>query len=197
LESGGYAVVHLINRKQFTMSIPAGTWVIDPTHSDVSFVVRHLMISKVRGSFGAFSGELISGTEITDSKLTAKIDVSTITTNEEGRDGHLRSPEFFDTEKYPEISFVSTSVESGKRSDEFLIHGDLTIRDITKPITFAADFGGVAVDGYGQTKVAGELTTTINRTEFGLTWNSTLETGGVLVSEDVKISVDVQAVLQS
>jgi polyisoprenoid-binding protein YceI len=179
------------------MSIPAGTWVIDPSHSTVSFTVRHLMISKVRGTFGAFTGELVTGDSVADSKLAAKIDASSVSTNDDNRDGHLKSEDFFHTEKFPEIDFKSTSVEAQKSDDEFLIHGEMTIRGVAKPVTFKVEVGGVAVDGYGQTKVAAEATTTINRTDFGLNWNSGLETGGVLVSEEVKIAVDAQAILQS
>jgi polyisoprenoid-binding protein YceI len=184
-------------RKKKNMSIPTGTWIIDGTHSTVGFTVRHLMISKVRGAFGAFTGTAVVADDFADTRIEGSVDVSTVSTNEENRDNHLRSADFFDVEKYPEMKFTTTYIETTKDEDEFLLHGELTIRDVTKPATFKAEFGGVTVDGYGQTKAALEANTTINRTEFGLTWNSTLETGGVLVSEEVKISIEAQAVLQN
>jgi polyisoprenoid-binding protein YceI len=178
-------------------SIPFGTWTVDASHSTVTFTVRHLMISKVRGSFGAFTGTLVTSEDITDSKLNASINTTSITTNDENRDNHLRSADFFDVDNFPEITFVSREITATKDGDVFTITGDLTIKDVTRPVTFTAEIGGVQVDGYGQTKIAAELTTTINRTDFGLTWNTALETGGVLVSEEVTINVDTQAVLNN
>lgn len=177
-------------------TIPTGTWVIDPSHSDVTFSVRHLMISKVKGNFGAFNGTITTGDTIAGSQVDAKIDVTTIDTKDEGRNGHLRSPDFFAVDEHPEITFVSTSVEPGKH-DKFQLHGDLTIRGTTKPVVLDVELGGVAKDGYGQTKLAAEASTTISRGDFGLTWNSALESGGVLVSDEVAIQLDVQAVLQA
>lgn len=178
------------------MTIPSGKWVIDPSHSSVDFTVRHLMISKVKGSFGTFTGTATTDGDVTESTLEATIDVTSINTNDSGRDNHLRSAEFFDVENYPTMTFISTSVESTKHDDVFLIHGNLTIKGVTKSATFHAEIGGVTVDPYGQTKAAAEATTKINRSDFGLSWNAALETGGVLVSEEVSISLDIQATLQ-
>jgi len=177
------------------MNIQTGTWILDPAHTAITFTVKHLMISKVKGSFGSFHGEATVAEDLKDSNLNVTIDANSITTGEANRDAHLKTNDFFGAEENPEIHFTSTSVEA-KSADKLLIHGDLTIASITKPVTFTAEFGGVATDGYGQTKAALEASTTINRTDFGITWNSKLETGGVLVSEDVKIEIDAQASLQ-
>jgi len=172
------------------------TWEIDGSHSDVSFSVKHLMISKVRGHFGSFRGSIETGPTLEDLEVKAVLVAASITTNDENRDGHLRSADFFDTANYPEISFTSSKVEKANKENEFLVHGELEIRGIKRPITLEVEFGGVATDGYGQTKSAVSATTVINRTEFGLTWNSALETGGVLVGENINIVIDLQATLK-
>jgi polyisoprenoid-binding protein YceI len=177
------------------MNIQTGTWILDPAHTAITFTVKHLMISKVKGSFGAFHGQATVAEDIKDSTLNITIEANSITTGEPNRDAHLKTNDFFGTEENPEILFTSTSVEA-KSEDKLLIHGNLTINSITKPVTFTAEFGGVVTDGYGQTKAALEASATINRTDFGITWNSKLETGGVLVSEDVKIEIDAQASFQ-
>lgn len=179
-----------------TTTIPAGVWLLDSAHSEVSFTVKHLMVSKVRGRFGSIEGKAVTGSAFTDAQIEAEIDVTSITTGDAGRDGHLRSEDFFDVEKFPKAKFVSTSIEATKTEDELLLHGDLTIRDVTLPVTFAVTVGGVATDPYGQTKAAAEATATISRGAFGLTWNTALETGGVLVSDEVKLTIDAQVVLQ-
>ncbi|MGM7678022.1 YceI family protein [Microbacterium sp. A94] len=172
----------------------AGTWILDPSHSEVTFSVRHMMISKVRGSFGMKSATLVAPENPLEAQVTASVDVTSIDTNDEGRDGHLRSADFFDTDAYPTMEFVST----GARADngDFFIDGDLTIRNVTKPVSFAFDFGGFGQDPYGNYKAGASATTTINREEFGLTWNAALETGGVLVGKDVTITLDLQGALQ-
>jgi len=180
-----------------TIDIPgyrAGTWVLDPAHSEVTFSVRHMMISKVRGTFGMKSATLIAPENPLDAKVEASVDVTSIDTNDDGRDGHLRSADFFDTENFPTMDFVSTGarVESG----DFFIDGDLTIRGITKPVSFAFDFGGFGTDPYGNYKAGASATTTVNREDFGLTWNAALETGGVLVGKDITINLDLQGALQ-
>ena len=180
-----------------TIDIPgyrAGTWVLDPSHSEVTFSVRHMMISKVRGSFGVKSATLVAPENPLDAKVTASVDVASVDTNDEGRDGHLRSPDFFDAETFPTMEFVSTGarVESG----DFFIDGDLTIRGTTKPVSFEFEFGGFGQDPYGNYKAGASATTTINREDFGLTWNAALETGGVLVGKDVTINLDLQGALQ-
>lgn len=171
-----------------------GTWVLDPSHSEVTFSVRHMMISKVRGTFGVKSATLIAPENPLDAKVTASVDVSSIDTKDEGRDAHLRSADFFDTDNFPNMEFVSTGtrVEKG----DFLVDGDLTIRGTTKPVTFTFDFGGFGSDPYGNYKAGASATTTINREDFGLTWNAALESGGVLVGKDVTINLDLQGALQ-
>ncbi|MGO2519609.1 MAG: YceI family protein [Microbacterium sp.] len=180
-----------------TIDIPgyrAGTWILDPSHSEVTFSVRHMMISKVRGTFGMKSATLVAPENPLDAKVTASVDVTSIDTNDDGRDGHLRSADFFDTENFPTMEFVSTGarVEGG----DFFVEGDLTIRDITKPVSFEFDFGGFGQDPYGNYKAGASATTTINREDFGLTWNAALETGGVLVGKDITINLDLQGALQ-
>ncbi|MDP3952916.1 YceI family protein [Microbacterium sp.] len=180
-----------------TIDIPgyrAGTWVLDTAHSEVTFSVRHMMISKVRGTFGMKSATLVAPENPLEAKVEASVDVTSIDTNDEGRDGHLRSADFFDTENFPTMEFVSTGARV--QSDDFFIDGDLTIRGITKPVSFAFDFGGFGTDPYGNYKAGASATTTINREDFGLTWNAALETGGVLVGKDITINLDLQGALQ-
>ncbi|MGW8484086.1 YceI family protein [Microbacterium sp. NPDC055903] len=180
-----------------TIDIPgyrAGTWVLDPAHSEVTFSVRHMMISKVRGTFGVKSATLVAPENPLDATVTASVDVTSIDTKDEGRDGHLRSADFFDTENFPTMEFVSTGARVA--DGDFFVDGDLTIRGITKPVSFAFDFGGFGNDPYGNYKAGASATTTINREDFGLTWNAALETGGVLVGKDVTINLDLQGALQ-
>jgi polyisoprenoid-binding protein YceI len=173
----------------------AGTWVIDPSHSEVSFSVRHLMVSKVRGTFGTFSGELTVAENLLDSKVNATIDAASINTRDENRDNHLRTNDFFDIENFPQWTFVSTGIrEAGKT---FLVDGDLTIRGVTKSVTLDLEILGVNKDPWGNTKLALEASTKINRKDFGVEWNAPLEAGGVLVGEEVTITLDVQAALQA
>ena len=179
-----------------TIDIPgyrAGTWVLDPAHSEVTFSVRHMMISKVRGTFGMKSATLIAPENPLDAKVEASVDVTSIDTNDEGRDGHLRSADFFDTENFPTMEFASTGarVEGG----DFFIDGDLSIRGVTRPVSFEFDFGGFGTDPYGNYKAGASATAKINREDFGLTWNAALETGGVLVGKDVTITLDLQGAL--
>ncbi|MDR2996627.1 MAG: YceI family protein [Microbacterium sp.] len=181
-----------------TIDVPgyrAGTWTLDPAHSEVTFSVRHMMISKVRGSFGVKSATLIAPENPLEAKVEASVDVTSVDTNDEGRDAHLRSADFFDTENHPTMDFVSTGarVEGG----DMFVDGDLTIRGITKPVSFALDFGGFGTDPWGNYKAGASASTTINREDFGLTWNQALETGGVLVGKDIKINLDLQGSLQA
>ncbi|MBW8761885.1 MAG: YceI family protein [Microbacterium sp.] len=181
-----------------TIDIPgyrAGTWTLDPAHSEVTFSVRHMMISKVRGTFGVKSATLVAPENPLEATVTASVDVTSIDTKDENRDTHLRSADFFDTEEYPTMEFVSTGtrVEGG----DFLVDGDLSIRGITKPVTFEFEFGGFGRDPYGNYKAGASATTVINREDFGLTWNAALETGGVLVGKDVTITLDLQGSLQA
>ena len=172
----------------------AGTWVIDPTHSEVGFSVRHLAISKVKGKFEKFDATFVTGDNPLDSKVTATAEVASINTNEPNRDGHLRTGDFFAAEEHPQLTFVSTAVreEGGK----FYVDGDLTMRGVTKPVTFDFELGGFGDAGDGVTKVGFTATTVVKRSEFGVSWNAPLEKGGFLLGDDVTIYLDVQAALQ-
>jgi polyisoprenoid-binding protein YceI len=172
-------------------------WVLDPTHSENNFKVKHLMISNVKGEFRKFTAEINAiGTDFANASILANIDASSIFTNEDNRDNHLKSADFFDTENYPELTFVGTSFEK-TGGDEFTLTGDLTIKGTTKPVTLDVEFGGINKDPYGNEKAAFSLTGKINRKDWGLNWNAALETGGVLVSEEVKISAEMQFVKQN
>ena len=176
----------------------AGTWVIDPTHSSVGFSVRHLMISKVKGTFDQFEATFVTGENPLDTKVSAIAQVASINTNEENRDGHLRTNDFFEAETYPTISFESTGVKVKDAAEgEYIVTGNLTIKGVTKSVDFDFEFGGFATDPYGNYKAAATAEAEINRNDFGLTWNAPLETGGVLVGEKVKITIDLQAALQA
>ncbi len=169
-------------------------WNLDTAHSEIEFKVRHMMISTVKGQFGSFQINLNSDSEdISQSTVEVSIDASSVDTKSEQRDQHLKSADFFNVEDYPNISFRSTSVEK-KSSDEYRVTGDLTIKDVTKSVTFDAELGGVAKDPWGNAKVGFTVTGKINRNDFGLTWNAALETGGVMVSDEVKFSADIQFV---
>jgi Uncharacterized conserved protein len=172
------------------------TYKIDPAHSEITFKVKHLMISNVTGSFTKFDGELIADKDdFSDAKISFSADINSINTNAADRDGHLKSPDFFDAEKYPTLNFVSTEFKKAGGS-EYKLLGNLTIKDVTKPIELNAEFLGTATDPWGNAKAGFEVSGKINRTEFGLTWNAALETGGVLVSEDVKLQFNIQLVKQ-
>ncbi|MGR6740481.1 YceI family protein [Microbacterium arborescens] len=181
-----------------TTEIPgykAGTWVLDASHSEVGFSVRHMMISKVRGTFAVAEATIVAPENPLELTLNAKVDVASINTKDEGRDNHLRSADFFDVENYPNITFVSTGVR--QQGGDFLVDGDLTIKDVTKPVTFEVEFGGFGTDPWGNYKAGATAKTVINREEFGLTWNAALETGGVLVGKDVTIELDLQGSIQA
>jgi polyisoprenoid-binding protein YceI len=181
-----------------TLDLPGykpGTWVLDPSHSEVTFSVRHMMISKVRGTFGVKSATLVAPENPLEAEVTASVDVASIDTKDENRDQHLRSADFFDAETYPTMDFRSTGARI--EGDDLFIDGDLTIRGITKTVTFELDFGGFGTDPYGNYKAGASAKTVINREDFGLTWNAALETGGVLVGKDVTITLDLQGALQA
>jgi polyisoprenoid-binding protein YceI len=170
----------------------AGTWDIDPSHSSVGFVARHLMVSKVRGRFGAFEGTLHIAEDPGLSQAEVTIDVSSIDTQDPKRDEHLRSPDFFDAASYPTMHFRSTGFRRlGGR--DFELPGELTIRDVTRPVTLGATYEGLALDPWGTTKAVFTASTEIDREAFGLTWNVALESGGVLVGKKVKIELEIQA----
>jgi len=172
----------------------AGTWQIDPTHSTVSFTVKHLMISKVRGTFDGFSGTIVTSEVPAENSVNAAIDMATINTNQADRDGHLRTNDFFKVDEFPTATFVSTSIEID--GDDLTIDGELTLRGVTKPVTLTGEFGGIATNPYGQTIAAASVGTVINRADFGVNYNAPLETGGVLLGEDITLTFDLQAALQ-
>lgn len=169
------------------------TWTIDPAHTEVGFAVKHLMISTVRGRFASVSGTiLLDETHPANSSVRVAIDASSIDTRQEQRDAHLRSADFFDADTHPTIDFASRSVE--RAGDGLRITGDLTIRGVTREVTFDATDEGRGTDPWGNAKAAFSARTKLDRRDFGLTWNQALETGGVLVSNDIIVSLDVQAV---
>ena len=181
-----------------TLDVPgykAGTWVLDPAHSEVTFSLRHMMISKVRGEFGLKSATIEAPANPLEAKVTASVDAASISTGDQNRDNHLRSADFFDVETYPTIDFVSTGVRY--EGGDFLVDGDLTMHGVTKPVTFELEFGGFGTDPYGNYKAGATATTVINREDFGLTWNAALETGGVLVGKDVTLTLDLQGSIQA
>jgi polyisoprenoid-binding protein YceI len=171
-------------------------WVLDPMHSEVQFKVKHLVISTVTGFFRKFEGEVITESEdFTDSEVDFSLDVDSIDTTQEARDQHLKSAEFFDAATYPKISFKSTSLT--KNGSDYKLVGDLTIKDVTKPVTLDVEFGGSAADFYGQTKAGFEITGKINRKEFGLTWDGITEAGSIVVGEDIKLIINAQFTKQA
>lgn len=170
-------------------------WVLDTAHSELNFKVKHLMISNVKGNFKDFSASF-EGEDFVNSKVTATVDVASIFTRNEDRDNHLRSADFFDVEHFPNIAFEGTSI-SQKDEDEFTLVGNLTIKGQTKEVKLNVEYGGVSKDPWGNEKLGFSIQGKINRNDFGLSWNSTLETGGVLVSEEVKIEGELQFVKQA
>jgi polyisoprenoid-binding protein YceI len=173
------------------------TYKIDAAHSEITFKVKHLMITNVTGNFTKFDATLESAKEdFSDAKISFEADVNSINTNNEQRDGHLKSDDFFNAEQFPKLSFVSS--EFKKLSDgEYLLAGDLTIRDVTKKVELAVEYGGTMVDPWGQSKAGFEIGGKISRKDFNLKWNATTEPGGVVVSDDVKLHLNVQMVKQA
>lgn len=171
-------------------------WLLDNTHSEVNFKVKHLMISTVTGSIEKFNVQVnTNGNDFNNASILFEADMSSINTNNEQRDGHLKSADFFDVEKYPNLSFRSTSMT--KKGDTYMLTGDLTIKNVTKSIEIPVEFGGLAKDPWGNQKAAFSIDIKINREDFGLNWNAALETGGVLVSQDVRILAEVQLLQQA
>ena len=171
----------------------SGDYALDVTHSRLGFVARHAMVTKVRGQFGAFTGTAhIDEANPAGSKVELSIDVASIDSGTADRDGHLKSGDFFDAETYPTITFSSTDVK--RAGSDWTITGDLTIKDVTKPVTIEFEQTGSARDPFGNVRVGFEGETSINRKDWGLTWNAALETGGVLVSEKIKLEFDVSAI---
>ncbi len=169
------------------------TWNLDPAHSAAEFKVKHMMISNVKGSFRALSGVLnLDEADVTGSSVEAFLPVATLSTGDEQRDGHLKSADFFDAEKFPTITFKSNEVKRTGEG-EYAVTGDLTLRGVTKPVTFAVEGPSApGKDPWGNLRIGLTATTRINRKDFGLTWNSALEAGGVLVGDEVGLTLDVQ-----
>ncbi|MDP9071147.1 MAG: YceI family protein [Actinomycetota bacterium] len=174
-----------------TSGLEAGTWEIDPSHSSVEFSVRHMMFSKVKGRFGAFRGTIVVGEDPADSSVEATVEVASIDTGDEQRDAHLRGADFFDVERYPEMTFVSRSVRQD--GDRYVVAGDLTLHGVTRPVELNLELNGIGTDPYGRTKAGFSATTELSRKEFGLEWNVALDTGGVLVGDKVQVSLEIQA----
>mgnify|MGYP001171417583 CR=1 len=172
-------------------------WTLDPTHSELVFKVRHMMITNVKGEFRKFDASIVSdGADFTKSSIDVTIDAASIFTNEDKRDGHLKSADFFDVENYPTLSFQGKSFKK-EDDDEYKLTGILTIKGVSKEVELDVEFGGINKDPWGNEKAGFSVEGKINRKDFGLNWNAALETGGVLVSEEVKISAEVQFVKQA
>ena len=169
-------------------------WVLDPTHSEITFKVKHLMISNVKGAFKTFDAS-IDGEDFRTSNFNVTIDTGSISTNNDDRDAHLKSPDFFEVEKYPEITFVSTSLKKVD-DNEFKLIGDLTIKGTSKEIELDTEFGGFMKDPYGNEKAGFSINGKLNRKDFGLNWNAALEAGGVMVGNEIKVNAEVQFVKQ-
>jgi polyisoprenoid-binding protein YceI len=178
-----------------TQLVEKTTYAIDPAHTSVEFVVRHLMITKVRGRFTGVVGtiELQPGSDV-PSAVQVRIDAATIDTREPQRDTHLKSADFFEVEAHPTLQFISTGVEGAPNN--FTIYGNLTIHGVTREVALKGEFEGRATDTWGGQRIGYSASTAINRKDFGLTWNAALESGGVMVGDEVRIELNVQAVLQ-
>jgi polyisoprenoid-binding protein YceI len=172
-----------------------GTYDVDPSHSSLEFAAKHAMVTTVRGRFSDFSGVLhLDGTDPSKSSAEVTIKVDSLDSRSADRDKHLRGADFFDVERYPEITFRSTRAAAGKHDGEYRLWGDLTIRGVTREVELELDFTGSAQDPWGNTRVGFEGHTTVNRKDWGLNWNVALEAGGILVSEKVKLNLDIAAV---
>jgi len=176
--------------------IPAGTWSVDPAHSKVGFAVKHMGIATVRGEFTEFEGTLELGEDLSSARAYGTVKAASIDTNEPQRDAHLRSPDFFDAETYPELAFTSTRIEPAGE-DTYRIVGDLTIRGVTHEIVLTAEVNGVDVDPYGNERVGLEVTGEMRRGAYGMTFNQALGSGNMLVSDKVKLVLDISATKQA
>lgn len=173
----------------------AGTWTIDPVHSEVGFSVRHMMVSKVRGKFTSFEGSLVTGESPTDSTVTATVDLNSIDTGNEQRDDHIRSADFFDVANHPTMSYRSTGVRAA--GDDFVVDGELTLKGVTKNVPLALELNGFGPDPYGGVRAGFTGSAEINRQDFGVNFNAALETGGVVVGDKVNIHLEIEAILAS
>ncbi len=177
-------------------TLPAvGVWAIDPSHSAIGFSVRHLGLSKVRGRFSSFTGDVVVADDPGASSVNVSVDVTSIDTGDEKRDEHLRTNDFFDAPSFPTMTFASTAV-SGAGSD-WQVTGDLTIRGVTRQVTLDTTFEGTASDPWGSSRAAFSATAEVDREDFGMTWNAALEAGGVLIGKKVKLEIEAEVVLQA
>jgi polyisoprenoid-binding protein YceI len=179
-------------------SIPgyvAGTWDIDPVHSEVGFIARHMMVSKVRGRFTQFSGEIVTGSDLLQSSVTATIELTSIQTGNEQRDQHIRSADFFEVDKYKTMTYRSTGLRP--EGDHYVLDGELTLRDVTKQVPLKLELNGFGPDPYGGTRAGFTATGELNRSDFGVNFNATLETGGVVVSDKITLQLEIEAVLKA
>ncbi len=175
-----------------TDALTPGIWNIDPVHSSVNFVVRHLMVSKVRGKFGTFTGAITIDENRLASSVTASVEMGSVSTGDDGRDAHLRNSDFFDIENHPVMTFTSTQVRPD--GNDYVLVGDLTIKGVTKQVELELEFDGVSPDPWGGTRAGFSAEGEIDRRDFGLEWNMALDTGALMVGEKVKIALDIQAV---
>ncbi|CAN5317334.1 YceI family protein [soil metagenome] len=171
-----------------------GTWKLDPTHSEISFWVKHLKITKVRGTFETFDVTIVTAEDPSKTTIEATIDVASVKTGVEARDNHLRTSDFFLVEEHPTMTFTSTAMTVD--GDDFTVTGDLSLRGVTQSVVLTGEFGGIVEDGYGNTKAGASATTKINRHDFNVSWNTALEAGGMTLGDDVTINIDLQVVLQ-
>jgi polyisoprenoid-binding protein YceI len=172
----------------------AGTWSIDPVHSEVGFTARHMMVSKVRGKFRTFSGQLVTGEDPLDSSVTAEIDLSSIDTGHEQRDAHIQSADFFEVETYPTMTYRSTGVR--RLGDDYVLDGLLTLKGVTREVPLTLEPNGFGPDPYGGTRAGFSAVGEINRRDFGVNFSAVMETGGAVVSDKITILLEIEAVLQ-
>jgi polyisoprenoid-binding protein YceI len=173
----------------------AGTWSIDPVHSEVGFTVRHMMVSKVRGRFRDFSGQIVTGQDVPGSSVTAEIDLASIDTGNEQRDAHIRSADFFEVETHPTMTYRSAGIR--RHGDDYIVDGKLTLKGVTKDVTLALEINGFGPDPFGGTRAGFTATGEINRRDFGVNFSAVMETGGAVVSDKVTIQLEIEAVLQA
>ncbi|MEX0667365.1 MAG: YceI family protein [Acidimicrobiia bacterium] len=175
------------------INLPVGTWAFDKTHTALTFIARHMMVTKVRGHFPAFDGSVEVAENPADSKVNVIIEAASVTTGAPDRDAHLISPDFFDVGNFPTIKFVST--EFSQANGQWLMTGDLTIKDVTRPVTLDVTFEGTNTNPWGKTVAGFSASTEVDREDWGLTWNLALETGGVLLSKKVKLEIETELML--
>ena len=180
-----------------TETIPnytTGTWTIDPVHSDISFTVRHMMVSKVRGSFKTFEGTIVTADNPLDSKVNVSIDLGSIDTNNADRDAHIRSADFFNVEKHPHMTFESTNVTPA--GEGYVVEGNLSLHGVTQPVRLNVELNGIGRDPWGGTRIGFSASTELSRKDFGIEFNIPIEGGGVVVGDRVQVKLEIEAVLQ-